>query len=586
MARVTGDLWPQSSGSASLGAEQIGGDGFSREIRPFGHVHMNSGVLHSPFNAISGVIRFAKGRDTAVGIPVRGAFELSGDGGAAFPLRLGVNSLGYALIADDGLNSPSTSLISIDAYTLETIVGAGGLVQNIEGIHNIIGASLSASYTDATISINDDYTLVANTGDITLRAGQAAMGGGAVTLRPFNSSGILDYRLGPHQSWYIKTSHSSTGGPLNDGYWPIAHSGNIGQMITQAISSGLQSAYSLGDEIILGFRPALTPRGVLLKYPVGARTPKHNDINNIDPGYGIAVSGFSATPTNISTYSLAILAPNALAIRGSGQNSPNMWVGVDNAMNIARIHTSGVLGISAVSGILVTNRVIFAATDGTQAPLNLSGMFTPPTLTNLRVGDVFMMNHSVTSGIVGTTTDAVARAKALGVGGPAVQTNSGVIGLMTVSGIAQYLSIGTMQITTAVQNVPFASAYQAADSNYTIGDEALGNSGILTVMSPGLYKVDVKVQAVKLVGTTPQSCRYRLLLNGATLLGDQFNSFHFDTTNGQSQSASLTMIFNAEAGDTVSVDANSTLAGSNNCSILNRGGVLVIQKIGPTRGQF
>ena len=57
MAREVGDLWPQASGSASLGAEMTNG-GFGREIRPFAHVHMNSGVWHSSINSLSGIIRF------------------------------------------------------------------------------------------------------------------------------------------------------------------------------------------------------------------------------------------------------------------------------------------------------------------------------------------------------------------------------------------------------------------------------------------------------------------------------------------------------------------------------------------------
>jgi hypothetical protein len=475
-----------------------------------------------------------------------------------------------------------------------------------------------------------------------------------LSLDAFAQSGRMDYRFGPHQSWYIKTSHANAGGPFNDGFWPIAHSGNVNQMINAAISqintgiltledeggsqtsadaivfqdsggaidvvtldgatidwyseivgvngigktsptdgftllngaalSGLQAQYNIGDEILLTNRPSLTPRGVLVKYPVGARLPKPNDTLDVLTGYGIAVSGHSTTPTNLGSYAISVLAPNALVIHGSGQNSPDLFVGVDNAVDAARIHTSGVLRVSAGSGIMVTSPTVFAGS-GTRPPLGVSGVFIPPTQVN-RTGDMFVQNHGFLD--VGIVNDqATASAKAMGVGELVMQTGSGTINVMIGSGIAQFLTLSVMKITAVEQNVPFSDInYLCADKNYKGGTEAAGTSGQITIFSPGLYKADFKVQATKTVGTNPQVCRYRALLNGTALLGATCNSFHFDASAAASNSAALSVLFTANAGDKFSVGILSSLDGADNCQLDTRAGLLILQRIGPKRSTF
>jgi hypothetical protein len=73
MAIDTGDLLPRASGSASLGVEQLGICGFTTDVRPFCHVHQNSGIFHAPLAGNSGVIRYSQGN-----------FETSEDGGLTF----------------------------------------------------------------------------------------------------------------------------------------------------------------------------------------------------------------------------------------------------------------------------------------------------------------------------------------------------------------------------------------------------------------------------------------------------------------------------------------------------------------------
>ena len=189
MAREIGDLWPQVSGSASLGAEMTN-DGFTGEIRPLAHVHMNSGVWHDPFGS-SGVLRFSHGLETATVSTINGkspGFEVSHDGGKTYPLRLGAS--------DNTTASLLNGMSFIEAAEARALV---------------------------------------------------LLGSGQILLYAFGGSGRLEYRSGPHHAWHVRNSYSSTDGPLNDGFWPIPHSGQIAQMIVTVPT--LQQAYVNGHTI-------------------------------------------------------------------------------------------------------------------------------------------------------------------------------------------------------------------------------------------------------------------------------------------------------------------------------------------------
>ena len=58
---INGDLVPSTSGFSNLGVNVSpnGRDAFDiTTLRPFGHIHMVSGVFHDPILGQSGVIRF------------------------------------------------------------------------------------------------------------------------------------------------------------------------------------------------------------------------------------------------------------------------------------------------------------------------------------------------------------------------------------------------------------------------------------------------------------------------------------------------------------------------------------------------
>ncbi|MCV0439807.1 MAG: hypothetical protein K5880_14360 [Hydrogenophaga sp.] len=110
MAIDTGDLVPRASGAASLGVEQVGLCGMTEDIRPFCHVHMNSGVWHDPRQGQSGVIRYDLNTS---------AFQASVDGGLTFDTLMtsGQIDTGHSMQrAYDGGNEIDAAPANGEAY--------------------------------------------------------------------------------------------------------------------------------------------------------------------------------------------------------------------------------------------------------------------------------------------------------------------------------------------------------------------------------------------------------------------------------------------------------------------------------------
>lgn len=594
MARVTGDLWPQASGSASLGVEQSGANSFGTEIRPYAHIHQNSGIFHNPTRGSSGVIRFQNSSDVTLG-PQQDFFGFSFDGGANYPLEIGGalngQSLGAHIDVPFGgllvIASGNTSITSLfGAATLaafgiasdvniQTLNGgininaAGGSIFNLTDVNFIVNATNRAEIR----TFNDRVDITSDSNDVNISAGIDAriasvvdineVAGAQLAMSAFGS-GNMDYRFGPHQSWYIKTSHSNTGGPFNDGYWPIAHSGNVEQLIANATNGFITQAI---EEIT-----------------VGGSTVNNNSVEFTYSGNGIFVS--AVDPSTIDFYS------EIRGVNGTSISSPTDGLVVINSAALSGLQNQyqagRVLRTSFDYGdldIIAAGAKTVFSTAGSLAPLNVSGIFTPPS-SGLAIGDMYMMSHSVIGGVVDVRDAETASAKSLGVGTLVINTGSGQINVMTGSGIAEFLTVSVMDITTADQVVPFTTPFIASDANYSVGSEAAGTSGIITIFSPGLYKVDLKVQATKIVGSTPQGCRVRAYLNNTAILGTIMNTFHFDSTTASTQSCSMSFLINADADAKLEFRINSTLSGADNCRLVTRAGLMVIQKIGPKRGVF
>lgn len=133
--KINGDLVPSSSGIAHLGINGNGAGAFDMAtLRPFGNIHLVSGVYHDPLLGQSGVLRFSQ---------AAGAFQVSVNGGASFSnlstaggvtsigvigdadltgaVDLAVPSSGFMTIQDTADGSPL--LFSVNAIGLSGLYG-------------------------------------------------------------------------------------------------------------------------------------------------------------------------------------------------------------------------------------------------------------------------------------------------------------------------------------------------------------------------------------------------------------------------------------------------------------------------------
>lgn len=573
------DILAYGSGLSHIGVNGGRRDVFDHSLLlPFGHIHQNSGVFHDPLMGESGVLRYSR---------AAAAFQLSVDGGLTFQNVqvgdysgvLGVNGVsvtqtGRNFVVDaaslSGLIRPSGGIGGIDGQ-----IGPHIELQGVNGVQVVVTAANVLTIDAASLS-----------GNIGTPNHSGVYGVNGIVVEQIGGNFIVDAAA---LSGLITASVNNSGVVGVNGI-DVQQIG--GRFVVDAaslsgyfsLSTNLQAAYNNGDEINLTSRPGLTPRGILLKYPVGARTPKPNDAINVEPGYGVAVSGFSPTPDNLGSYAIAILAPNALAIRGSGQNSPNLWLGVDNLVNAAKIQTSGVLMVSGGSGTIFNNTVTFiGATAGGE--ITLSGLYTRPT--NLMQGDLYMMAHGNQTTVAGLTDPASIAARSLGIGTLNIATGSGSINISVGSGICMYAQTlkAAQQVVSAVNTDVDFDTCQIGDQNYVLLANTTSQSGAIAVMSPGLYKVTYSVGLQKTAGATAQTVSVIVAKNGAQQIGG-FAYANFDTTSSNLASCGNSFILNLNAGDTIRVRLLSSLAGANNVNLVNNTSNIMIEKIGPTRGAF
>jgi len=356
MARETGDLWPQSSGSASLGAEMSNG-GFTGAIRPFAHVHMYSGIFHNSLVNSSGIIRLDKGKGFFNALAP--SFSFSFNGGKNFPLEIGgassqpVSEAAYIETPRGDLRLTASGTLTL--LSLNSDIGV--LTSNGSVAIQTIGTG------NEIHSIKGFISLQTLTGDIVINSA------GSATLQAFSNSGVLLYQFGPYQSWYMKTTHANTGGPFNDGYWPIAHSGNVSQMINQAVlglSSGLQVAYNGGRRIItnstigdLEFvsdtaktKFAGTTRASLNMSGVLTRPSTSLEIGDM---WMYDNSAIEALGNNTNASSRAESTAKALGLATLCYNTGSGVINVSNGSGIVQYFNTGTMQVTLVAQVIPFN---------------------------------------------------------------------------------------------------------------------------------------------------------------------------------------------------------------------------------------
>lgn len=578
MAIEIGDLWPQISGTASLGAEMTNG-GFTGEIRPLAHIHMNSGIFHNPDRGSSGIIRLQNEAYYPINaLLINNAehdyFGFSFDGGLNWPLEIGlsphtIEGISVDMISPFGglrwVGSGTVALLSVENdIRIATVSGPGSGFIFISTIDNDNYIELDTVGDDADIKLETNGSSSA----INLHTFGVAS---TISITSDQSSILLTALNGTYnvnaQTLSENISSTSSRTSQNENFTTDVDftvqsvGGNISfEGLSSSPSAGNMSINMLGNCDIDVFN-----HSGILSYRFGPYESWHQASRGTAILYPIPHSGHI----------------NQM-IQASRQNANAASSGLQRNYEFHRmiVPTSAFGDLQFISNTAKSEFSTF----GTQAELNISGLFAPPTLANLETGDLYMMNHSVISGIVAAQTSAIVRAQALGIGTLAVQTGSGIINVSVGSGLAQFGNSTLMQITTVLQTVPLDTTLECGDQNYGLGAGA--NSGVITVFSPGLYKINYKITNDKTVGTTAQECTTRLELNdsGSAIFGSVINTIHINNGVASANTASTVLLINMDAGDNIRMKVNSSAAGAQNCNVIARGATLMIEKVGPKRG--
>lgn len=376
----TSDLLPQGSGTASLGVNQMNRTGFDAgRITPYGHMHMNSGVFHDPLLGQSGIFRFVQNPDLSYieddGFGAdhehyvagrQNGFEISVDGGMTFPLLIGATHAitsgtggGESLMSFGGGGGGASLEAHIDTaqepHQVAVIRSQDGFRHDLyvysSGVATIVGSRklrlcAFGSIDDPNDNNNDIDIFSAHDigvdafGEIAIRSANNNIllepgintGNGDVILYAADSNSWLHFRKygignafggdSPHQAWHVRNSVADVpGGPLGNGEWPIAHSGQVAAMIAAAGggSQSLQAAYDGGDAVIIDRNPSDRNEGVLIREQNGKShfgMTQAPSLAHLD--YGIAVSGGLGSNNN---FALTKLVPNGVYIKSSGTST-------------------------------------------------------------------------------------------------------------------------------------------------------------------------------------------------------------------------------------------------------------------------
>jgi len=153
---------------------------------------------------------------------VASGFSLTPDALESFSFT----SIGPGVIALQGSGIPGLHASRLIIQTGSGPFSGAFAVLAAQGVFGVVSAgSLLLRQSGA-----DGVVLLENAGD-----GQGK--GGQVKINAFAGSGQLQYRMGPHghEAWNWKPSYSLFGGPSNDGFFPIPHSGQIVNMIVDIL---------------------------------------------------------------------------------------------------------------------------------------------------------------------------------------------------------------------------------------------------------------------------------------------------------------------------------------------------------------
>jgi hypothetical protein len=264
----------------------------------------------------------------------------------------------------------------------------------------------------------------------------------------------------------------------------------------------------------------------------------------------------------------------------------------------------------------VFRKVLFLA--GQRAPLRLSGILFAPVATgntNNEQGDINPCLHSVSKPVAkfagstmnsftDPTSDFEMQARAMGVGSLFFNTGSGIANISIGSGIGQWNFQSYAGGDTYPLSVTKETFVRLPINTETVGDlnytYASGPTGI-GIFSPGLYRCHYSCSFRRsTINATFRTAAIRAVLNqqginpatpginAANTVAQSQSYASAQNTNAPCCSTSHTFLFNADAGDLIALEAAlvDATAGSDGLNLTTSGTLIILEKIGPKRGNF
>jgi hypothetical protein len=152
--------------------------------------------------------------------------QLQGTGGSAVidmdAVQLAADFTGAAALQ-------ANTTLNLTGVTSATLASAGdvSLVSTGADVNLISEAAVNISAGPGDNDSGDDVNIVA---------------GHQTIMSAFQASGRLQYQFGPYEAWHVSPSHTSD-------FFPIAHSGQVTQMIEEEVGSTIQSTTSTYNNV-------------------------------------------------------------------------------------------------------------------------------------------------------------------------------------------------------------------------------------------------------------------------------------------------------------------------------------------------
>ena len=562
MAVEVSDLVPRASGTSSLGAEQLDIAGFSTDIRPFAHVHMNSGVLHDPIYGQSGVLRY----DTRTG------FTLSEDGGKNFrrlvldiqdaydggnevqTIRHGTSYQGIAILEpptpfDGSFGWDDSS----DPFVGHTTYGLA-----------VSGAPIPGNPTGSALSrLTSQFLHIRPSGTGSNRSALFIGYPDAVISTPIiASSGSFDFYVNGGDMAYVVAGSKRE------------FIGGSHEIVAQAfISVESVGSYNVIAATTLDLQSD-TDRFTVncfnssghLEYLFGPYEAWHTKAG---------AGSDTLVPIPHSGHVLQMILANA------GGGPVSLQTAYDNGHTIVTSANRPVSISGQASDCLSLSSLLYAA-------IAFSGVVAAPA--NARqLGDLWFAGHCLRpehASLVSTFGSA----NFIGGGLPSLwyhAGNSGVINIRTGSGIVQFFNVASTNFNEQGTYVPFTNTGQVvADRHF----RAHNNSGI-RVFTEGLYKAIYSVSVEKIAGELTQQANIFIHItrdngNAFNIFGGESFCHVRNSTNLSQNTANGQAVFDMDAGElfNIFVQESDVPVAPNQVRITARQASVILEFIGPKRG--